>query len=73
MTAANNQVAFADNPQGQRPDRHVVFLPEMPPRFMMFHMDPFMENPALRGKTVLFPDLFQMYQGKTPVTITNVR
>jgi hypothetical protein len=46
----------------QRPHRHIVFLPEKTPRLMVFHMDPFMEDFALRGKTVLFPYPLKMNQ-----------
>jgi hypothetical protein len=45
----------------------------MPAGFMVFHMYLFMQDLPLCGKLIFFPDLFQVYQGKTPVTITNVR
>jgi hypothetical protein len=33
----------------------------MPPYFVVFRMDPFMENSALRGEAILFQNLFKIY------------
>jgi hypothetical protein len=62
-------VRFADQPYAKRAERYAIVYPDITPGFPAFVMHPLVHDSPLSSKTVLYPSLFNVYQGASPRAI----